>query len=147
MSDGVLEMVENTDVVAQVSSQEIGAFLDVLDVTSIDPRTFVVERAANDCLDDILNPGVDRGYAFGEPAKRDRMNPFEATDLEHMLVGKVEAFVEETDPSIGNRLRCDTLAVPRRPAEWAPSAIDGKAVPREELVQPLEILVCQLLDK
>ena len=145
MADRVFEVVQHPDVVAEVGAQELVAALVLLDVVDEDSGPLVEECAADDRLDDVLDSCVDGRYVPSESAERNRVNAFETSDLEHVLVGQVEPLMEPLDAGIGDYLRRIALATPGCSSQGTAAGIDGEASPWEQIVEATQLVVRKLL--
>ena len=122
MRDRVVEVVEDAHVVAEVGAAAAPRPRP-LEVEGEHRGPLVEQRAADDRLDDVLDSGVDGRHLLREPAERDRVDALEAADLEHVLVGEVEALVEQQDSPVGELAAGRSrLPAPGRAAERAAAA-------------------------
>jgi hypothetical protein len=130
MRNRVFEVIQHTDVMADIGTHQLVLLL-VLDVTEQHPGPFIKECAPHNCLHDILDSRVDGRHPLREPTEGNRVYPFKTADLEYVLVGEIEAIVEEADPAIRNLFRSVPLTSPSSTTERAAMRIHCEALPRE----------------
>ena len=104
-------------------------------------------RAADDRLDDVLDPPVDRRHAVRAVTQRDRVDALEAADLQDVAPAEAEARVELLDAPIRDLLGGVALAAPRRAPERPAATVDREAVPGQQRVQGLEVGIVDELDE